>query len=123
MSTPGLFARYVGNPILSAADIPYRANTVFNAAAAAIDGESILLMRVEDLRGISHLTVARSDDGRTGWHVDPEPTLMPDPDHHPEEVWGIEDPPDHLVARARGMGGRVHGLQPAGPARVAGHDP
>ena len=92
MSTPGLFARYVGNPILSAADIPYRANTVFNAAAAAIDGESILLMRVEDLRGISHLTVARSDDGRTGWRVDPEPTVMPDPDHHPEEVWGIEDP-------------------------------
>jgi len=92
MSTPGLFARYVGNPILSAADIPYRANTVFNAAAAAVDGESILLMRVEDLRGISHLTVARSDDGRTGWRVDPEPTLMPDPDHHPEEVWGIEDP-------------------------------
>jgi predicted GH43/DUF377 family glycosyl hydrolase len=49
-------------------------------------------MRVEDLRGISHLTVARSDDGRTGWRVDAEPTLMPDPDHHPEEVWGIEDP-------------------------------
>ena len=92
MSTPGLFTRYAGNPILSAADIPYRANTVFNAAAAAIDGESILLMRVEDLRGISHLTVARSDDGRTGWRIDPEPTLMPDPDHHPEEVWGIEDP-------------------------------
>ena len=92
MSTPGLFTRYAGNPILSAADIPYRANTVFNAAAAAIDGESILLMRVEDLRGISHLTVARNDDGRTGWRIDPEPTLMPDPDHHPEEVWGIEDP-------------------------------
>jgi predicted GH43/DUF377 family glycosyl hydrolase len=92
MSTPGLFTRYAGNPILSAADIPYRANTVFNAAAAAIDRESILLMRVEDLRGISHLTVARSDDGRTGWRIDPEPTLMPDPDHHPEEVWGIEDP-------------------------------
>ena len=92
MSTPGLLARYVGNPILSAADIPYRANTVFNAAAAAIDGETVLLMRVEDLRGISHLTVARSDDGRTGWRVDPEPTVMPDPDHHPEEVWGIEDP-------------------------------
>jgi predicted GH43/DUF377 family glycosyl hydrolase len=92
MSTPGLFTRYTGNPILSAADIPYRANTVFNAAAAAIDGESILLLRVEDLRGISHLTVARSDDGRTGWHVDSEPTLMPDAEHHPEEVWGIEDP-------------------------------
>ena len=92
MSTPGLFARYAGNPILSAADIPYRANTVFNAGAAAIDGETILLLRVEDLRGISHLTVARGDDGRTGWRVDAEPTVMPDPDHHPEEVWGIEDP-------------------------------
>ncbi len=92
MRTPGLFTRYAGNPILSAADMPYRANTVFNAAAAGIDGESLLLMRVEDLRGISHLTVARSDDGRTGWRIDPEPTLMPDPDHHPEEVWGIEDP-------------------------------
>jgi len=92
MSTPGLFTRYAGNPILSAADIPYRANTVFNAAAAAVDGESVLLMRVEDLRGISHLTVARSDDGRTAWRIDPEPTLMPDPDHYPEEVWGIEDP-------------------------------
>jgi predicted GH43/DUF377 family glycosyl hydrolase len=92
MSTPGLFARYAGNPILSAADIPYRANTVFNAGAAAIDGETILLLRVEDLRGISHLTVARGDNGRTGWRVDPEPTVMPDPDHHPEEVWGIEDP-------------------------------
>jgi predicted GH43/DUF377 family glycosyl hydrolase len=92
MSTPGLFARYSGNPILGAADIPYRANTVFNAAALAMDGESILLMRVEDLRGISHLTVARSYDGRTGWRIDPEPTLLPDPEHHPEEVWGIEDP-------------------------------
>ena len=92
MSTPGLFTRYAGNPILSAADLPYPANTVFNAAAAAIDGESILLMRVEDLRGISHLTVARSDDGRTGWRVDPKPTLMPEPDRHPEELWGIEDP-------------------------------
>jgi beta-1,4-mannooligosaccharide/beta-1,4-mannosyl-N-acetylglucosamine phosphorylase len=92
MSAPGLFARYSGNPILGAADIPYRANTVFNAAALAMDGESILVVRVEDLRGISHLTVARSYDGRTGWRIDPEPTLMPDPDHHPEEVWGIEDP-------------------------------
>jgi predicted GH43/DUF377 family glycosyl hydrolase len=27
-----------------------------------------------------------------GWRVDPEPTLWPDPERHPEELWGIEDP-------------------------------
>jgi predicted GH43/DUF377 family glycosyl hydrolase len=57
-----------------------------------MDGESLLVVRVEDLRGISHLTVARSYDGRTGWRIDAEPTLMPDPENHPEEVWGLEDP-------------------------------
>ena len=24
--------------------------------------------------------------------IDKEPTLLPDPEHHPEELWGIEDP-------------------------------
>jgi predicted GH43/DUF377 family glycosyl hydrolase len=27
-----------------------------------------------------------------GWVVDAEPTLLPDPDGRPEELWGIEDP-------------------------------
>jgi len=27
-----------------------------------------------------------------GWVVDAEPTLKADPDNHPEELWGIEDP-------------------------------
>ena len=49
-------------------------------------------MRVEDRRGISHLTVARSADGISQWQIDAQPTLMPDPDNYPEEVWGIEDP-------------------------------
>ena len=49
-------------------------------------------MRVEDLRGISHLVVARSADGVTGWRFDDEPLLAPRPEDHPEEVWGCEDP-------------------------------
>lgn len=89
---PGLFQRYPGNPILTAADLPYRANSVFNPAAASIDGETALLLRVEDLRGISHLTVARSTDGFGGWRIDPEPSFRPAPERHPEEVWGVEDP-------------------------------
>jgi len=88
----GLFDRYPGNPIIRNRDLPYAANTVFNPAAAIVDGETLLLLRVEDMRGHSHLTVARSKDGLTGWRFDPEPTFRADPDGHPEEIWGIEDP-------------------------------
>jgi predicted GH43/DUF377 family glycosyl hydrolase len=88
----GPFYRYAGNPIITAADVPYPANSVFNAAATLIDGETLLLMRVEDRCGLSHLTVARSKDGRTDWRIDPTPTMPADPEGHPEELWGIEDP-------------------------------
>jgi len=88
-----LLRRYEGNPILTTADWPYPANSVFNAGATLLrSGETLLLVRVEDRRGISHLTVARSRDGITNWRIDPQPTLRPDPEHYPEEVWGIEDP-------------------------------
>ena len=87
-----LFTRYPGNPILTAKDIPYPANSVFNAGAAKVGDETVLLMRVEDRRGLSHLTVARSTDGLTRWRVDPHPTFPADPVGHPEEIWGIEDP-------------------------------
>ena len=88
----GLFQRYVDNPIIQARDLPYRCNAVFNAAAALVDGETVLLMRVEDMRGHSHMTVARSKDGITNWQIDPQPSFVPDPDRYPEEIWGIEDP-------------------------------
>lgn len=91
-SAQELFRRYCGNPILSVKDWPYDANSVFNAAAVKVGGETILLVRVEDFRGISHFTAARSADGVSNWNIDPEPTFRPDPAHHPEELWGIEDP-------------------------------
>ena len=87
-----LFSRHETNPILTAADLPYTANTVFNAGAALVGGETLLLLRVEDRRGHSHLTVARSADGVSGWRVDPAPTFPPAPETHPEERWGVEDP-------------------------------
>lgn len=88
-----LFHRHPNNPILTPADWPYDANTVFNPAATILpDGSTLLLCRVEDRRGISHLTAARSANGVSGWRIDPQPTLLPDPVHYPEEIWGIEDP-------------------------------
>ncbi len=88
-----LFHRHDGNPILSAADWPYPAHSVFNPGATRLsDGTTLLLCRVEDRRGHSHLTAARSKNGIDGWVVDDRPTLLPDPESFPEELWGIEDP-------------------------------
>src|SRR6187549_3690812 len=88
-----LFRRHSDNPILTAADWPYPAHTVFNAGATLLrDGTTLLLCRVEDRRGHSHLCAARSKNGVDGWVIDPEPTLVPDVDAFPEELWGIEDP-------------------------------
>ncbi|MHB8419906.1 MAG: glycoside hydrolase family 130 protein [Myxococcales bacterium] len=88
-----LFRRHANNPILTAADWPYAVHTVFNPGATRLpDGTTLLLCRVEDRRGLSHLCAARSANGVDGWVVDREPTLLPDPAHHPEEIWGIEDP-------------------------------
>ncbi len=91
-SSHELFRRHADNPILTAEDWPYPVNSVFNCGATMVDGVTVLLVRVEDLRGMSHLTVARSTDGLTDWQIDPEPTLQAEPNTHPEELWGIEDP-------------------------------
>ena len=93
-----LFVRHPKNPILTAADWPYPVHTVFNAGATRLpDGTTLLLCRVEDRTGLSHLCAARSVNGVDGWVIDGEPSLRPDPHNYPEEIWGIEDPRITLV--------------------------
>ncbi len=88
-----LFTRHPKNPILTASDWPYRVHTVFNPGATLLrDGTTLLLCRVEDHTGLSHLCAARSENGVDGWRIDPAPTFAPDPMQHPEELWGVEDP-------------------------------
>src|SRR4029453_16956294 len=100
--------RYEGNPILTAADWPYPAHTVFNAGATRLrDGTTLLLCRVEDRRGHSHLCAARSSNGLNGWTIDPEPTLCADPDRYPEELWGIEEPRITFVGGSGAPVGRL----------------
>jgi predicted GH43/DUF377 family glycosyl hydrolase len=90
---PELFRRNKLNPILTAADWPYPVNSVFNPGATLLpDGTTLLLCRVESRRGHSHFCAARSTNGIDGWQIDPQPTLLPDPEHFSEELWGIEDP-------------------------------
>ncbi|MGC2584216.1 MAG: glycosidase, partial [Acidobacteriaceae bacterium] len=88
-----LFTRHSLNPILSRDNWPYAVNSVFNAGAVRLaNGDTLLLCRVEDRRGLSHLTVARSANGVDEWRIDAAPTFPAEPREYPEEIWGIEDP-------------------------------
>ena len=78
-----LLKRHPQNPILTAYDWPYFVNTVFNAGATRLpSGETLLMCRVEDCSGRSHLCAARSPDGINDWRIDPHPTLAPDVENH-----------------------------------------
>ncbi len=85
-----LFQRNPKNPILTVDDWPYRAHSVFNPAAAIVNGITLLMVRVEDHRGFSHLTVARSKNGIDGWEIDGEPTFAPDPVNYPEKYTALK---------------------------------
>jgi len=88
-----LFTRHSGNPLLSRKNWPYPINSVLNAGAVLLpDGDTLLLCRVEDRTGLSHLCAARSANGIDDWRIDPQPTLVANPKDYPEEIWGIEDP-------------------------------
>jgi predicted GH43/DUF377 family glycosyl hydrolase len=86
---------------------------VFNpGATTGPGGETILLVRVEDRSGRSHLTLARSADGFTDWDIAAKPTLERGLDRY-HEFWGIEDPRitvldgDYFIAYT--------GVSPGGP--------
>lgn len=86
-----IFRRYKGNPILIPENWPYKVASVFNPGGVRFDDGILLLVRVEDRQGYSHLTKAVSRDGRTNWQIDPKPTLMPDKNVG-EDMFGLEDP-------------------------------
>ena len=115
MSDRELFHRHPANPILIAEDWPYPVNAVFNPAAAQLDGTTVILARVEDLTGISHLTVARSANGVDGWAIDPVPLLAP-ADGIESEQWGFEDPRLVFVPELERWVITCTAYGPAGPA-------
>jgi predicted GH43/DUF377 family glycosyl hydrolase len=90
-TSASLFTRHPGNPLLAPERWPYPINAVMNAGATRIDGQTVLMCRVEDRRGFSHLACARSQDGISNWAIDDQPALAIDGEH-PEEAWGLEDP-------------------------------
>ncbi|MFP4026687.1 MAG: glycosidase [Candidatus Brocadiia bacterium] len=85
------FVRSRENPLITVTDLAYQANTVFNAGAADLGDEVLLLVRVESCSGRSHLIVARSDDGVTNWRFE-DHALLHAAEGRPEEEHGVEDP-------------------------------
>jgi len=85
------FVRIGQGPILTRRDLPFTANAVFNPGVAEMDGEVVLLLRIEDRQGLSHVRVARSSNGVDAWKIADEPILQPDQPDQPYEEWGCED--------------------------------
>jgi predicted GH43/DUF377 family glycosyl hydrolase len=110
-----LFHRHPANPILTADDWPYPVNAVFNPAAAHVNGVTVIIARVEDLTGISHLSVARSSNGIDGWSIEREPLLAP-ADGVESEQWGFEDARAVFVPELECWVITCTAYGPAGPA-------
>ena len=85
--------RYPGNPILTAADIPYEVQTVHNAGVTKHNDKYIMLFRAHRATGRSILGLADSDDG---FHFVPraEPFMEPaaEGEFAEYEAFGVEDP-------------------------------
>lgn len=86
-----VFHRVPNNPLLTPADMPFPAAAVLNPGATEQNGETILLLRVENHAGYSSIYVARSRDGVTGWQIESEPILRYGQDRWRYEMWGCED--------------------------------
>ena len=72
-----LFVRSNANPIIKPADLPLNVNGVLNPGLALVDGEVVLLLRIENRRGISGIYVARSANGVDGWRIEDRRSWSP----------------------------------------------
>ena len=70
-----IFTRHSANPIIAPQDVPFPAAAVLNPGATEQDGQTVLLLRVENRAGFSNIHVARSKNGVDGWRIEREPIL------------------------------------------------
>jgi len=93
INAAGILKKYEGNPIISAKDMPYACETVYNSGVAKLNGKYVLLLRVGRQDGRSVFGLATSVDG---YHFDihPEPVFSKATEgmfKGPEDK-GVEDP-------------------------------
>jgi len=92
MASPELFVRHESNPLLDVHNMPFETSGVYNPGVAEVDGKVMLLLRVEDRQGLSHLVPAFSGDGVNNWQVRPQPLMASGAHAHRYEQFGCEDP-------------------------------
>lgn len=85
--------RYMNNPILTKDDIPYKVETVHNAAVAKFDGRYMMLFRSHKDNGRSIIGLAESSDGFNFKSTD-APFMVPAKEgvFAEYEEFGVEDP-------------------------------
>lgn len=85
--------RYKQNPILTKEDIPYKVETVHNAAVTKFNNKYIMLFRSHLDTGRSIIGIAESDDG-FNFTAGAEPFITPaqGPYFREYEEFGVEDP-------------------------------
>lgn len=83
--------RQGAGPLLTPEQMPCEASAVLNPGVAELDGEVILLLRIESKDGKSHIRVARSHNGVDNWQYADKPILEPGVSGFPYEEWGCED--------------------------------
>lgn len=85
--------RYEENPIIVLKDLSFSCLNIMNAGAVKYNGEYLLLVRIETLKGVSVLFLARSKDG-IRFKIEEEPIMTPsnDEEYHKFESQGVADP-------------------------------
>lgn len=88
-----LLERYEHNPIITADNIPFTCNTVFNGSPVKIGDDYFILLRVEGQHGYSIFALGRGKDGYD-FEMEKLPVMVPAQDGPlaKYEVAGIEDP-------------------------------
>lgn len=95
LKSSSVLKRYPGNPVLSAKDVPYDADLVFNAGVAKYEGKYVMIFRNDygydgkNFQG-TNLGIAFSDDG-IRWSVRKKPFLTLE-DVSDSEITRIYDP-------------------------------
>ncbi|MEP6630570.1 MAG: glycoside hydrolase family 130 protein [Lapillicoccus sp.] len=84
----GPFIPYTGNPVLTPHGDGWESGSVYNPAAVVADGQVVLLYRAHADDIVSHIGMARSDDGYA-FRREPDPVISPSEDY---DRFGVEDP-------------------------------
>lgn len=87
-----MFQRHANNPVFTIEHLPFPAIAAYNPGVAEVEGDVVLLVRVEGDDGLSALYVARSKNGVDNWQISAKPLISPADIDSPYEEQGCEDP-------------------------------